>query len=224
MKKCVYSLIKMLHVVEVSATAGYPMVLVAHTWKNNHQKRTPFLGSFITSTTANCICTKIMSKTGAWGRTLNLTTIEPVVKYGKTVRTQAPSGYTIKARHLQAANVMSYLSVAHECALLWVWLWSCGVSSAGDGGASFLGGMRSLMASKPLASAKLVILWLGENPCNAAHKKNNQISSMNESKTHHSWGWSCRRTAPRGAERPLAWDPWVGEPTRSPPYNKIIVD
>lgn len=42
----------------------------------------------------------------------------------------------------------------------------CG-SSLGVGGASFRGGIRSLMASRPFASANEAILWLGENPCNA---------------------------------------------------------
>lgn len=44
-------------------------------------------------------------------------------------------------------------------------------SDAGDGGASFLGGMRSLIASRPLASANDVILWFGENPCKAMEQK-----------------------------------------------------
>lgn len=62
--------------------------------------------------------------------------------------------------------------VAHECALVCAWFCELsfaltGSSAPGDGGASFLGGMRSLIASKPFASAKLVILWFGENPCNA---------------------------------------------------------
>lgn len=108
--------------------------------------------------------------------------------------------------NLQAANVMSYLSVAHECALDCVWLWSCGVSSAGDGGASFRGGMRSLIASKPLASAKLVILWFGENPCNAANTKLSQ-EQQQIAHTHRSWDWSCRPTAPPTVTHPWAWDP-----------------
>ena len=48
-----------------------------------------------------------------------------------------------------------------------------GVLDAGTlrgGGASFLGGMRSLMASRPLASSNEVILWVGENPCKAANQ------------------------------------------------------
>lgn len=36
-----------------------------------------------------------------------------------------------------------------------------------DGGVSLRGGIRSLIASRPLASANDVILWLGENPCSA---------------------------------------------------------
>lgn len=44
-------------------------------------------------------------------------------------------------------------------------------SAAGDGGASFLGGIRSLIASRPLASANDVILWLGENPWRAEENK-----------------------------------------------------
>lgn len=50
-------------------------------------------------------------------------------------------------------------------------------SAAGDGGASFLGGIRSLIASRPLASANDVILWFGEKPCKAEiqKKKNNLI-------------------------------------------------
>ena len=39
-----------------------------------------------------------------------------------------------------------------------------GEIGAGMGGASFLGGIRSFIASKPLASANDVILWLGEKP------------------------------------------------------------
>ena len=35
------------------------------------------------------------------------------------------------------------------------------------GGASFLGGIRSFILSKPLASSKLAILWFGEKPANA---------------------------------------------------------
>lgn len=44
-----------------------------------------------------------------------------------------------------------------------------GFSSDGVGGASLRGGMRSLIASSPLASANDAILWFGENPCNAAN-------------------------------------------------------
>jgi hypothetical protein len=40
-------------------------------------------------------------------------------------------------------------------------------SSEGVGGASLRGGIRSLMASKPLASANEAILWLGEKPWSA---------------------------------------------------------
>lgn len=71
---------------------------------------------------------------------------------------------------LRQCDVFNYFYLAHECAFDWVWLWSCGVSSTGDGGASLRGGMRSLIASNPFASAKLVILWLGEKPCNAKRK------------------------------------------------------
>lgn len=41
------------------------------------------------------------------------------------------------------------------------------LSSLGVVGTSFRGGIRSLIASNPLASAKDVILWLGEKPCRA---------------------------------------------------------
>lgn len=40
-------------------------------------------------------------------------------------------------------------------------------SSLGVGVVSRLGGIRSLIASSPLASANDVILWLGEKPCRA---------------------------------------------------------
>lgn len=40
-------------------------------------------------------------------------------------------------------------------------------SSLGVGVVSRLGGIRSLIASRPLASANDVILWLGEKPCKA---------------------------------------------------------
>lgn len=46
-----------------------------------------------------------------------------------------------------------------------------GLSSDGVGGASLRGGMRSLIASRPFASANDVILWFGENPCNAEKRK-----------------------------------------------------
>lgn len=45
-------------------------------------------------------------------------------------------------------------------------------SEAGEEGASLRGGIRSLIASSPLASANDVILWLGENPCRAKTKQN----------------------------------------------------
>lgn len=45
-------------------------------------------------------------------------------------------------------------------------------SSLGVNGASFLGGILSLIASNPFASANDVILWLGENPCKAVKKFN----------------------------------------------------
>jgi hypothetical protein len=54
--------------------------------------------------------------------------------------------------------------VAHEWALLALPAADLGSSEATGEGASFRGGMRSLMASKPLASSKEVILWFGENP------------------------------------------------------------
>lgn len=40
-------------------------------------------------------------------------------------------------------------------------------SDTGVGGASLRGGILSLIASRPLASANDVILWFGENPCRA---------------------------------------------------------
>ena len=40
----------------------------------------------------------------------------------------------------------------------------------GGGGASFRGGIRSFILSRPLASSKLAILWLGEKPANAKAK------------------------------------------------------
>lgn len=45
-------------------------------------------------------------------------------------------------------------------------------SDTGDGGTSFRGGILSLIASRPLASANDVILWLGENPWSAVKNKN----------------------------------------------------
>lgn len=44
-------------------------------------------------------------------------------------------------------------------------------SSDGVGGASLRGGMRSLMASRPFASANDVILWFGEKPCKAEKRR-----------------------------------------------------
>lgn len=75
----------------------------------------------------------------------------------------------------------SLIELVHECALV-----GCagGVaevgegaegggfsSDAGVGGASLRGGILSLMASSPLASANDVILWFGENPWSAAKTK-----------------------------------------------------
>jgi hypothetical protein len=45
------------------------------------------------------------------------------------------------------------------------------VDSSGVLGASVLGGIRSFAKSRPLASAKDVILWFGENPCKALLKE-----------------------------------------------------
>ena len=39
------------------------------------------------------------------------------------------------------------------------------------GGASLRGGIRSFMASKPLASSNDLIWWVGENPCKAARER-----------------------------------------------------
>lgn len=44
-------------------------------------------------------------------------------------------------------------------------------TGCGMAGASFRGGMRSFMASNPLASANDVILWFGEKPAIAANIK-----------------------------------------------------
>ncbi len=56
---------------------------------------------------------------------------------------------------------------AHEWLLFSTFRVLAGFSSKGEGGASFRGGIRSLIASKPLASANDVILWLGEKPWRA---------------------------------------------------------
>lgn len=40
----------------------------------------------------------------------------------------------------------------------------------GGGGASFRGGILSFILSRPFASSKLAILWLGENPASAIKK------------------------------------------------------
>lgn len=70
--------------------------------------------------------------------------------------------------------------VAHEWALLALAAAAAaaalGSSGATGEGASFRGGMRSLMASKPLASSKEVILWFGENPWSAAIQTNIHIN------------------------------------------------
>lgn len=53
-----------------------------------------------------------------------------------------------------------------------------GLSSDGVGVASLRGGIRSLIASKPFASANDVILWFGEKPCRAANtKKQKKLTS-----------------------------------------------
>lgn len=54
--------------------------------------------------------------------------------------------------------------------------------TGGGAGASFLGGMRSFMASSPLASSKDVILWLGENPAIAAKEIRNIGKAL-----RHTW-------------------------------------
>lgn len=45
---------------------------------------------------------------------------------------------------------------------------SLAFDGGGGGGASFLGGIRSFILSRPLASSKLAILCVGENPASAA--------------------------------------------------------
>lgn len=52
--------------------------------------------------------------------------------------------------------------------------------------ASFLGGIRSLTMSSPLASAKEVILWLGEKPCRAEERKDHQHSLFRPTYTYAS--------------------------------------
>lgn len=83
--------------------------------------------------------------------------------------------------YLMVHCVTWYLRTAHEWALVLVLVWEllvwlpCCVGDAsgflssppGVGGASFLGGILSLMASSPFASANDVILWFGEKPCSA---------------------------------------------------------
>jgi hypothetical protein len=85
--------------------------------------------------------------------------------------------------YLMVHCVTWYLRTAHEWALVLVWellFWlpCCVVdttdflsSAPGVGGASFLGGILSLMASSPFASANDVILWFGEKPCRAVNAK-----------------------------------------------------
>lgn len=57
------------------------------------------------------------------------------------------------------------------------------VETGGGAGASFLGGIRSFMASSPLASSKDVILWFGEKPAIAAMKI---LNSLMQNKGHNS--------------------------------------
>ena len=55
----------------------------------------------------------------------------------------------------------------------------------GGGASSLRGGMRSLMASRPLASSNEVILWVGEKPCRAAIK--NLSSNKIRNLIPHQW-------------------------------------
>ena len=92
--------------------------------------------------------------------------------------------------YLMVHCVTWYLRTAHEWALVLVWellFWlPCCVgdttgflsSPPGVGGASFLGGILSLMASSPFASANDVILWFGEKPCRAVGYKNFHCTSQ----------------------------------------------
>lgn len=102
-----------------------------------------------------------------------------VGKHEFTMKWQKPE-HTIQGAYLMVHCVTWYLRTAHEWALVLVWellVWlPCCVgdttdflsSPPGVGGASFLGGILSLMASSPFASANDVILWFGEKPCRAA--------------------------------------------------------
>jgi len=62
-------------------------------------------------------------------------------------------------------------------------------SPPGVGGASFLGGILSLMASSPFASANDVILWFGEKPCRAVDAKN-VYCTLQYSQSEKSTVWS----------------------------------
>ena len=117
--------------------------------------------------------------------------------------------FTIMAQeaYLKVHCVTWYLRTAHEWALVLVWellFWlpCCDgdttdflSSPPGVGGASFLGGILSLMASSPFASANDVILWFGEKPCRAVDAENVHCTlqySQSEKSIKQSTVWAVK--------------------------------
>jgi hypothetical protein len=108
---------------------------------------------------------------------------QPVYNDKELQNEMAKSNCMVDEAYLMVHCVTWYLRTAHEWALVLVWellVWlPCCVgdttgflsSPPGVGGASFLGGILSLIASSPFASANDVILWFGEKPCRAENIK-----------------------------------------------------
>ena len=96
----------------------------------------------------------------------------------------------------------------------------------GGWGASLRGGIRSLIASRPLASSNEVILWLGENPCRASRspaKKKIRLSRIISS-TRNRWqyrsaGFPCHQIGHPGVRIRSESGPSAGARFRSLPYT-----
>ena len=98
------------------------------------------------------------------------------------------------------------------------------------GGASLRGGIRSLMASNPLASSNDVILWVGENPCKAARQQQQQKDQSKSYTALSSCDWVdyrslaslCLRRGRRAVGSRWGSGPWVGAHSRSLPCIRCI--